>query len=428
MYGVPIIAGVTTKRRLYGAAPDDVPQRQPIDLYLGVDCSGSMPNPASSLSYPVLAGTIIALSALRTGSCVMAVLSGEPGKTVSTEGFIRDERGILGVLTGYLGTGNTFGIHRLRETFSPRTATDRPVHILIVTDNDIFNLLDAKAGGQSGWKVARDAAAKARGGATYVLELPDHMLRILRGARRAYAERRLERPTCSVHGGIAGLCPSLQPGSVWQAAGNTYQAGRTIGEIAMQQEGPMLERLTHRLGECPEEFLLPPMTVAGGIIHVAALVADHLRKIGVQPDVPAIQERFDAAAVDRQQGENWLRLVAIGVWLLEDDWFLGRSDQGVRVRGPWDDGLQALARVVDAKTVVTDPDRREEFVRLCLKHLGLRPSGETTEYATDRLTTLDSVERTRVVREMAVGGGKGAASPRGHGQAGGPGGGRKDVP
>jgi hypothetical protein len=168
----------------------------------------------------------------------------------------------------------------------------------------------------------------------------------------------------------------------------------------MQQEGPLLERLTHRLSECPEEFLLPPMTVAGGTIHVAALVADHLRKIGIQPDVPVIQERFGPAVVGWRQDDNWLRMVAIGVWLLDDDWFLDRPDLAVHVRRFWEEGLQALSRVVDAKTVVTDSDRREEFVRLCLKQMGLRPSGESIEYATDRLTTLDSVERVRVVREM----------------------------
>ncbi|MGD0897504.1 MAG: hypothetical protein ABR915_06680 [Thermoguttaceae bacterium] len=168
----------------------------------------------------------------------------------------------------------------------------------------------------------------------------------------------------------------------------------------MQQEGPLLERLTRRLSECPEEFLLPPMTVAGGTIHVAALVADHLRKIGMQPDVPAIQERFGPAVVGWRQDGNWLRMVAIGVWLLEEDWFLARPDLAVHVRQFWEAGLQALSRVVDAKTVVADPDRREEFARLCLKHLGLRPAGETIEYATDRLGTLDSVERVRVVREM----------------------------
>jgi hypothetical protein len=166
----------------------------------------------------------------------------------------------------------------------------------------------------------------------------------------------------------------------------------------MQQEGPLLERLTHRLSECPEEFLLPPMTVAGGTVHIAALVADHLRKIGVQPDVSAVQERFGPAVVGWRQDENWLRMVAIGVWLLEDDWFLGRPDLAVHAQHFWEEGLQALSRVVDAKTVVTDSDRQEEFVRLCLKHLGLRPSGETIEYATDRLTTLDSVERVPFVQ------------------------------
>jgi hypothetical protein len=170
---------------LYGSAPDDLPHDQPIDLYLGVDCSGSMKNPALGLSYPVLAGTIIALSALRAGSHVMVVLSGEPGKTVSTEGFIRDEREILKVLTGYLGTGYTFGVHRLHEPFSSRTIAERPVHILIVTDNDIFNLLDAVVAGQLGWDVAREAVAKARGGATYVLEIPERM----RGLRQSFVSR-----------------------------------------------------------------------------------------------------------------------------------------------------------------------------------------------------------------------------------------------
>jgi hypothetical protein len=61
--------------------------------------------------------------------------------------------------------------------------------------------------------------------------------------------------------------------------------------------------------------------------------------------------------------------------------------------------LNDLATVLRPEAVVTDPDRREEFVRLCLKHLGLRPSGETLAQAADRLTTLDSVERDGVIRK-----------------------------
>ncbi|MEW6266028.1 MAG: VWA domain-containing protein [Thermodesulfobacteriota bacterium] len=166
--GLQVIPGVTTVRRTYGAAPGHQPEKLPVDLYLGVDCSGSMMNPAVGLSYPILAGTIIVLSALRAGSKVMATLSGEPGEYTSTDGFIRQEREILKVLTGYLGTGYSFGVLRLKEAFLSVRKPSRPVHVLIVTDSDIFYMLKEVKGG---WDIARDALAAAGGGGTMVLNL-----------------------------------------------------------------------------------------------------------------------------------------------------------------------------------------------------------------------------------------------------------------
>ncbi len=180
-----VVPGQTTQRRLYGISPGTTPERIPIDLYLGVDCSGSMHNPAHALSYPVLAGTIIALSALRSGSKVMVALSGEPGQTVTTGGFVRDELTILKTLTGYLGTGTTFGIHRLAETFDAWHPSAHAVHILIVSDNDLFGMLNRTQDGRLGWDVARESLAKARGGGSYVLELPEYMLNSQRGAAQA---------------------------------------------------------------------------------------------------------------------------------------------------------------------------------------------------------------------------------------------------
>jgi hypothetical protein len=165
-----VVPGVTTVQRVYGEAPGSDPAKLPVDLYIGIDCSGSMPNPQNVLSYPALAGTILALSALRRGARVMVVLSGEPGSSLATDGFVADEREVLRVLTSYLGTGYTFGIHRLRDTFGKRKPSDRDVHILIVTDHDIFALLNA----EKGWKIARHALKQARGGGTYVLNMePD---------------------------------------------------------------------------------------------------------------------------------------------------------------------------------------------------------------------------------------------------------------
>lgn len=166
-----IIPGITTVQRTWGLSPGTDPERIPLDLYVGVDCSGSMTNPAHAISYPVLAGTIIALSALRAGARVMVCLSGAPGKHSETDGFIRDEREILRVLTGYLGTGYAYGIHRLKFAFEDRKPTDRPAHILIVTDHDIFSMLGEKDGIVDGWERAQRSLDAAKGGGTYVLHM-----------------------------------------------------------------------------------------------------------------------------------------------------------------------------------------------------------------------------------------------------------------
>lgn len=175
-----VIPGVTTRERQMGTSPGTEPETIPVDLYLGVDCSGSMGNPAHRLSYPVLAGAIIALSALRAGSRVKVVLSGEPGQTVSTPGFERNATTVLKTLTSYLGTGTSFGIHRLAETFpAGAKGSDRgklrPIHILVVSDNDMFSMLDSTSKGQSGWHVAEHALKCAGGGGTFVLELPEQV-------------------------------------------------------------------------------------------------------------------------------------------------------------------------------------------------------------------------------------------------------------
>lgn len=154
----------------FGQAPGCDPESQPVDLYLGIDCSGSMPNPRYQLSFPVLAGTIMALSALRAGARVMVALSGEPGEFSETDGFIRSEADLLKVLTGYLGTGFAFGISRLKATFlSGKVAVERKTHILMITDSDIFSML----GQHSGWEIAEQALQKAGGGGTYVLHKVD---------------------------------------------------------------------------------------------------------------------------------------------------------------------------------------------------------------------------------------------------------------
>ncbi|HOY66676.1 MAG TPA: VWA domain-containing protein [Candidatus Ozemobacteraceae bacterium] len=166
-----IIPGVTTVRRQNGNVPGRDPETGPVDLDLYIDCSGSMPDPRYTTSYTALAGAIIILSALRSGSCVKATLWSGKNETLSTDGFVRDESALLGVLTGYLGGGTCFPIHLLRGTFESRTPRDRPVHVMVISDEGVDTMFADDERGISGWKTAALALEKGRAGGTLALNL-----------------------------------------------------------------------------------------------------------------------------------------------------------------------------------------------------------------------------------------------------------------
>lgn len=158
----------------------------------------------------------------------------------------------------------------------------------------------------------------------------------------------------------------------------------------MKDEGPSLVELTHRLSECPLEFL--DITA----VDLGAVMCDHFRAMKV--DRP---EEFLAAVLPDldQLDPHFQQVMLIAIWLLHDEWFLERPELARRMRRLLGSPLKRLAETVDARLTVTDADRREELVRICLKALDLRPCGETPEQAQDRLKALDSVERARVLKE-----------------------------
>jgi hypothetical protein len=166
-----IIPGLTTVQRVWGTVEGTQPRKEPLDLDLYVDSSGSMPNPQSTVSYLTLAGAIIALSALRAGARVQATLWSGARQFQSTPGFVNNEHAILQVLTGFIGGSTAFPLHVLRDTYQHRKPGDRPVHILIISDDGVTTMFDKDEQGNSGWDISRGALAKARGGGTMVLNL-----------------------------------------------------------------------------------------------------------------------------------------------------------------------------------------------------------------------------------------------------------------
>jgi hypothetical protein len=168
-----VIPGITTVQRVYGETPGSDPARLPLDLDIYVDCSGSMPNPGVTVSYLALAGTILALSALRVGARVQATLWSGAGQFDTTGGFLRDEKRILGIITGYIAGSTAFPLHVLRDTYAQRKPSDSTVHIVVISDEGVDTMLEKDEKEAPGEKICRMALKAARGGGTLVLNLPD---------------------------------------------------------------------------------------------------------------------------------------------------------------------------------------------------------------------------------------------------------------
>lgn len=169
----------------------------------------------------------------------------------------------------------------------------------------------------------------------------------------------------------------------------------------MKQEGPLLESLTHRLAECPPEFLAEPRLgasgkTAKGTVHVAAVVNDLIVELGGRPLSAEQAGPFESSATKKDR--NRLRLVLVACWLLHDPWFRQQKEFAEAALRWLSSGLNESADLTPASKFVSDPDRREELARLCLKGLGLRPQGESEAQAQDRLATLNTAERQRVIR------------------------------
>ena len=162
----------------------------------------------------------------------------------------------------------------------------------------------------------------------------------------------------------------------------------------MDREGPLLETLTRRLAETPEEFLAEPRAGSTGQVHTAAVVGDLLRMLGHDARVGDLAPFSGNDRRDR----NRLGVTLVLAWLLADEWFVRTRPDMPALLTVFGTTASELADHIATPKLVTDPDRREELARVALARLGLRPAGETIAQAQDRLVTLSSAERQRVMR------------------------------
>jgi len=159
----------------------------------------------------------------------------------------------------------------------------------------------------------------------------------------------------------------------------------------MHHEGPPLEALLHRLTDTPEDFLADPRIEGEGAVHVAAVIADCVARWGELRQVADL-ESF------RVGDRAFLGVALVLAWLLHDPGFEQWDGSPAAALKAIDTTARELAPFVSARRFVEDPDRREELARFLLARLDLRPAGESENQAKDRLMTISTVERKRVLK------------------------------
>jgi hypothetical protein len=161
----------------------------------------------------------------------------------------------------------------------------------------------------------------------------------------------------------------------------------------LSREGPPLAVLLHRIAETPKDFLAEPRIRGAGQVHVDAVVHDLLASLGVEASAKDVERFAGKGPADR----NILAVTLLVCWTLAEPWFASAAPTKTELLRLLIDSTSELAAAAPARKFVDDPDRREELARVTLAAIGCRPAAESEAQAEDRLTSLSSAERARVV-------------------------------
>jgi hypothetical protein len=168
----------------------------------------------------------------------------------------------------------------------------------------------------------------------------------------------------------------------------------------MLVEGPALAALLRHIAERPPAVRADAEgTTDRGVARPRAVVADLYARLG-RTATPALLDAVTAR--ERSPAErNRLAWVLAAAHALDGALAPGALPDGGGLDRFFSEELALLASYIHVDRLDADEERREELARRCLRAVGMRPEGETTAEAEDRLRQVDSVERARLLAEAA---------------------------
>ena len=177
----------------------------------------------------------------------------------------------------------------------------------------------------------------------------------------------------------------------------------SIPSVVDSSTAPDLIELTRRVSECPPDFLTACQGERGAE-RIVAIIADHFRDQSRTTYPTSLNELFATLLQTKVDPsfERYLQVLSIVAWLLHDHYFVSRQDLTIPASEiVTHNYFKRLSELVHPQQMIADPDRREELVRFCLDQFGIYPRGETATQSADRLISLNSVERQRILQATA---------------------------
>jgi hypothetical protein len=158
----------------------------------------------------------------------------------------------------------------------------------------------------------------------------------------------------------------------------------------------IFELVTH-LRKCPDIYLEPSSLIESEGLNSIALICDtyrivcndFLKKEFKKPN------DFNLAYID----DNHWRSIHISLWLLSHRNFINSALIEDKLYNFWFEELSEASLYVKFKEWISDDERAEEMVRLLLHCCKIIPDGENQDEAADKLSSLSSADRQKVLKQ-----------------------------
>lgn len=158
----------------------------------------------------------------------------------------------------------------------------------------------------------------------------------------------------------------------------------------------VFELVTH-LQKCPDIYLEPSFFMKIEGLNSIALICDTYRLVCNDFLKTEFKKPTDYSL--SQLEDNHWRAIHISIWLLSHPNFINSPLIEDKLCNFWLEELSEASLYVKYKEWINDDERAEEMVRLLLHCCEIIPNGENFDEAADKLSSLSSAERNKVLKE-----------------------------